>query len=448
MKIYILGICGTFMSGVAQLAIQKGFQVSGCDENIYPPISDVLKDLGVKIDKGYSEKYYSENTDLFIIGNVVSRGNPLMEKILNEDKSFSSGPEFLFNYVLKDRHVVSIAGTHGKTTTSAMITKILLDFGIDAGYLIAGKVKDFSNSAELGNDKLFVIESDEYDTAFFDKRSKFIHYKPSTLLINNLEFDHADIFNNLDDIQKQFHHLIRSLPQNVKVLFPFGDDNIQTLLKNGFYSIKEPFNFEFSEKGWSMIINENKTSDFKVCFNGELVSEISLKLIGEHNLRNAFAAFLTALSLGVTPNSITNSLLNFKGVAKRMDLLGEKNTVSVYDDFAHHPTAIKLSLEALKKADSSRKIICLLEMRSNTMLSGFHDEKIPEAVSNADEVYLFSKNETQAKKIISQDPKINFCESKEEFLKILRKKNYQKTNIICFSNGSFGGIQSEIFKNL
>ena len=448
MKIYILGICGTFMSGVAQLAIQKGFQVSGCDENIYPPISDVLKDLGVKIDKGYSEKYYSENTDLFIIGNVVSRGNPLMEKILNEDKSFSSGPEFLFNYVLKDRHVVSIAGTHGKTTTSAMITKILLDFGIDAGYLIAGKVKDFSNSAELGNDKLFVIESDEYDTAFFDKRSKFIHYKPSTLLINNLEFDHADIFDNLDEIQKQFHHLIRSLSQNVKVLFPSEDENIQNLLKEGFYSIKEPFNFEFSEKGWSMMINENNTSHSKVFFNGELKSEISLKLIGEHNMRNAFAAFLTALSLGVADKSITNSLLNFEGVEKRMDFLGEKNTVSLYDDFAHHPTAIKFSLEALKNADNSRKIICLLEMRSNTMLSGFHDEKIPESVSDADEVYLFSKNETQAKKITSQDPKINFCESTEEFLEILKKKNYRETNIICFSNGSFKGIQSEILKNL
>ena len=448
MKIYILGICGTFMSGIAQLAIQKGFQVSGCDENVYPPISDVLKDLEVKIDEGYSEKYYSENIDLFIIGNVVSRGNLLMEKILNENKAFSSGPEFLFNYVLKDRHVVSIAGTHGKTTTSAMITKILLDNGIDAGYLIAGKVKDFSTSAELGNDKLFVIESDEYDTAFFDKRSKFIHYKPSTLLINNLEFDHADIFDNLDEIQKQFHHLIRSLPQNVKVLFPSGDENIQNLLKEGFYSIKEPFNFEFSEKGWSMMINENNTSHSKVFFNGELKSEISLKLIGEHNLRNAFAAFLTALSLGVADKSITNSLLNFEGVEKRMDFLGEKNTVSLYDDFAHHPTAIKFSLEALKKADNSRKIICLLEMRSNTMLSGFHDEKIPESVSDADEVYLFSKNETQAKKITSQDPKINFCESTEEFLEILKKKNYRETNIICFSNGSFKGIQSEILKNL
>ena len=213
MRIYILGICGTFMSGIAQLAKEKGYEVSGCDENIYPPMNEILENLNINIDKGYQENFYSKAVDLYIVGNVISRGNSLMEKILDENGSFTSGPEFLFNHLLKDRHVVSIAGTHGKTTTSAMIAKIFIDSGKDVGYLIAGKVKDFSTSARVGTDNIFIIESDEYDTAFFDKRSKFIHYRPSTLLINNLEFDHADIFENLEEIQKQFHHLIRALPK-------------------------------------------------------------------------------------------------------------------------------------------------------------------------------------------------------------------------------------------
>ena len=448
MRIYILGICGTFMSGIAQLAKEKGYEVSGCDENIYPPMNEILENLNINIDKGYQENFYSEAVDLYIVGNVISRGNSLMEKILDENGRFTSGPEFLFNHLLKDRHVVSIAGTHGKTTTSAMIAKIFIDSGKDIGYLIAGKVKDFSTSARVGTDKIFIIESDEYDTAFFDKRSKFIHYRPSTLLINNLEFDHADIFENLDEIQKQFHHLIRALPKKVKVLFPINDENISDLFNKGIYSIPVPFNFEYSEKGWSIKIEEEKTSNFQILFNGKLQSEISLKVFGEHNIRNAFAAYVTAASLGVKKEFIDQSLSKFSGIERRMDFLGEKNSVYVYDDFAHHPTAIKFSLKALRNKDPRKKIVCLLEMRSNTMSKGFHDNLIVDSLADADEVYLFSENKEQLKKLSSQKKEINFCDTTEDFIKILNSKVYENTNIICFSNGSFDGIQSKIIENL
>lgn len=448
MRIYILGICGTFMSGIAQLAKEKGYEVSGCDENIYPPMNEILENLNINIDKGYQENFYSKAVDLYIVGNVISRGNSLMEKILDENGSFTSGPEFLFNHLLKDRHVVSIAGTHGKTTTSAMIAKIFIDSGKDVGYLIAGKVKDFSTSARVGTDNIFIIESDEYDTAFFDKRSKFIHYRPSTLLINNLEFDHADIFENLEEIQKQFHHLIRALPKKVKVLFPINDENISDLFNKGIYSIPVPFNFEYSEKGWSIKIEEEKTSTFQILFNGKLQSEISLKVFGEHNIRNAFAAYVTAASLGVKKEFINQSLSKFSGIERRMDFLGEKNSVYVYDDFAHHPTAIKFSLKALRNKDPRKKIVCLLEMRSNTMSKGFHDNLIVDSLVDADEVYLFSENKEQLRKLASQKKEINFCDTTEDFIEILNSKVYENTNIICFSNGSFDGIQSKIIENL
>ena len=255
-----------------------------------------------------------------------------------------------------------------------MIARILIDSGKNVGYLIAGKVKDFSTSASVGTDKIFIIESDEYDTAFFDKRSKFIHYRPSTLLINNLEFDHADIFENLEEIQKQFHHLIRALPKGVKVLSPINDKNISDLFKQGIYSISEQFNFEYSKKGWSIKVEEEKISTFQIFFDGKLQSVISLRVFGEHNIRNAFAAYVTAASLGVKKELIDQSLSKFSGIERRMDFLGEKNSVCVYDDFAHHPTAIKFSLRALRNKDPQKKIVCLLEMRSNTMSKGFHDD--------------------------------------------------------------------------
>ena len=447
MNIYVLGICGTFMSGIAQLAIQKGFKVSGCDENIYPPISNVLKELEIKVDQGFETKNYSENIDLFIVGNVVSRGNPLMEKILNNKNEYLSGPEFLYQYILKDRHVISVSGTHGKTTTSAMISKILMDAKVDAGYLIAGKVNGFDTSAKLGNNDFFVVESDEYDTSFFDKRSKFVHYRPSTLLINNLEFDHADIFDNLDSIKKQFHNLIRSMPSNAKVIFPEDDENIESLINQGLYSKKETFNYQFSPKGWSVKPNESCDDNFEIYFDGKLRGKISWHLFGEHNLRNALAAFVTASSLGIDDEIITKALSSFKGVSRRMELKGQNDSVSVYDDFAHHPTSIKYSLEGLRKKVGDQKIICLLEMRSNTMSAGHHDEVIPRSLECADKVFLFSKNEKQIKKIALKSEKFSICSGTEELLKILPKELESDTHIICLSNGSFGQIYQKILES-
>ena len=448
MNIYVLGICGTFMSGIAQLAIQKGFKVSGCDENIYPPISNVLKELEIKVDQGFETKNYSENIDLFIIGNVVSRGNPLMEKILNNKNEYLSGPEFLYQYILKDRHVISVSGTHGKTTTSAMISKILMDAKVDTGYLIAGKVNGFDTSAKLGNNDFFVVESDEYDTSFFDKRSKFVHYRPSTLLINNLEFDHADIFDNLSEIKKQFHHLLRILPKDAKLFYPTDDLNIKKLLEMGVYCKEESFDAVGQGEGWHVRIKNPECSTFDIYFDDKLKGSVNWNLIGEHNKKNAIATFVIAKSLGLKKKQISESLSTFKGTERRMEMIGKKNSISVYDDFAHHPTAIKYTLDGLRKKVGNQKIVCLLEMRSNTMSSGYHDKAIPKSLEDADSVFLFSKNQDQIRNIAQKSNKFSTCSGTREFLNLLPKLNEPNTHIICLSNGSFDQIHHAILERL
>ncbi len=436
------------MGGLAQLAMQKGIEVAGCDENIYPPMSNILAEQSIKVDQGFNTDNITDDIDLYVIGNVVSRGNPLMEEILNKKLSFVSGPHFLTEIILENRHVIAISGTHGKTSTSSMITKVLIDAGLDVGYMIAGRALDLDSTASLGTHKYFVIEADEYDTAFFDKRSKFIHYNPSTLLINNLEFDHADIFDDLPAIKKQFHHLLRIMPNQSKIIYPEDDKEVLEVIKMGIFCDQIKFDSEKKSGGWHAEINNPECASFKI-FNGKkLMGEINWDLIGEHNKKNALATFVIASSLGIKEEQISDSLSSFKGTARRMELIGKQNLVTVYDDFAHHPTAIKYTLDALRKKVGEEKIICLLEMRSNTMASGYHDQLIPESLEDADKVFLFSKNSQQVEAIAKRDKRFSVCSGTREFIKLLPEINKPNTHIICLSNGSFDQIHHAILERL
>ena len=447
MKIYVLGICGTFMGGLAQLASEKGMQVSGCDENVYPPMDQVLFSKGISIDEGYNPKNLPKDVDMVVVGNVIARGNPLMESILNKGIDFISGPEFLSKYLLSNRHVIAVSGTHGKTSVSSMITKVLLENKIDCGYLIAGRAKDLSSTASLGKHNYFVIEADEYDTAFFDKRSKFIHYHPKTLLINNLEFDHADIFDNLNDIKKQFHHLLRLMPSEATLIYPEHNINIQKVISMGFYSNKVPFNVK-TQKGWHARKLSPDASKFEIYSDKKKRAQVDWTSIGEHSLQNGLATFVVCKSLGLKSKAISKALSKFNGVSRRMDLVGEKSGIKIYDDFAHHPTAIKFTLEGLRKKVGNARIICLLEMRSNTMLSGYHDKKIPRAIQDADEVYVFSKDNEQISALENKSKKIKACSTTQEFLMKLGSINLENTHLICLSNGSFDGIHQAILERI
>ena len=447
MKIYVLGICGTFMGGLAQLASEKGIKVSGCDENVYPPMDQVLLSKGIPIDEGYNPNNIPKDIDLVVVGNVIARGNPMIEEVLNKNIDFISGPEFLSKYLLSKRHVVAISGTHGKTSVSSMVTKVLLDNDIDCGYLIAGRAKDLESTASLGTHDYFVIEADEYDTAFFDKRSKFIHYHPKTLLINNLEFDHADIFSNLSDIKKQFHHLLRLMSSKATLIYPEENKNIKSVMEMGFYSNAMPF-YTKSSKGWHAKKNTPDSSQFEIYNHKNKKALIDWSSIGEHSLQNGLATFLVCKSLGLKPKEIETALSKFNGVSRRMDLVGDKSSVKVYDDFAHHPTSIKYTLEGLRKKVGKEKIICLLEMRSNTMLSGYHDKKIPKAVESADQVYIFSKDKNQINAMQAISKNIEACSTTQEFLRKLSSLGLKNCHLICLSNGSFDGIHQAILERI
>ena len=441
MKIYILGIGGTFMSGIAQLAKEKGYEVHGCDQKLYHPMDKVLQRASIKVDEGYDEKNLPSNIDIFVIGNVISRGNPLMEYILTKGYRYCSGPDFLYEHILRNKHVIAVSGTHGKTSVSAMTSKIFLDQQPKTGYLIAGETKDFPSSSKLGTGDFFVLEADEYDSAFFDKRSKFIHYRPKTLLINNLEFDHADIFNDLSDIQKQYSQLLRTLASDACVIYPNSDLNIEALFEKDFFSKTRTFSFGQDDIKISQLSNDG--SKFEVFRSDESFGEVNWELIGEHNLSNALASLTIADDLGLDLSKAVKSLSSFKGVSRRMELLFSNDEIHIYDDFAHHPTAIKKTIEGLRNRVGSDPVHCLLEMRSNTMSGGFHDQEIPSAVEKADFVHIFSKNKSQALGIAKKAKNIVAEESVESFLSKWKKK---PGHYVCFSNGSFDEVHQKLIK--
>jgi len=388
MHVHILGICGTFMGGVAALARESGHTVTGSDRNVYPPMSTQLENLGIRITQGYDAEQLEPAPDCVVVGNVMSRGQPVVEAMLDRGLEFSSGPEWLARHVLAERWVLAVAGTHGKTTTSSLLAWILDDAGLDPGFLIGGVPRNFGVSARFGSAPFFVVEADEYDTAFFDKRSKFVHYRPQTLILNNLEFDHADIFPDLAAIQRQFHHLIRTVPGRGKIVHNAADERLDQVLAMGCWTPLEGFSVLGGGGDWQVQMRESGRG-FDILRGEQDCGGLDWHLPGPHNAENALAALLAARHAGVPPDSALDALSRFSGVARRMELRGEVGGIRVYDDFAHHPTEIGRTLEGVRQRVGKRRVIAVLEPRSNTMRMGAHRHTLAPALASADRAYLF-----------------------------------------------------------
>ena len=387
MRIHILGICGTFMGGVALLARALGHEVTGSDANVYPPMSTQLQARGITLLEGYSADHLRPAPDLVIVGNALSRGNPCVESVLDQGIPYTSGPQWLQEQILADRHVLAVAGTHGKTTTTSMLAFILAQAGLEPGYLIGGVAENFGDSARLGRSPYFVVEADEYDSAFFDKRSKFIHYRPRTLVINNIEFDHADIFHDIECIKHEFHRLVRIVPSSGKILYHQGDEVIAAVLAMGCWTSTGTFGADGGD--WQVAQAAPDYSSFTVLCRGAAVGRVAWGLIGRHNAENALAAIAAAREAGVEAGAACTALAGFKSVKRRLERLGEAGGVTVYDDFAHHPTAIRATLAALRARVGAARILAVLEPRSNTMKMGVHRETLGPALAAADRVFLY-----------------------------------------------------------
>ena len=462
--LHILGICGTFMGGIAAIAKQLGFKVSGSDANVYPPMSTQLEQLGIELMSGYQVENFSDDIDLVIVGNAMSRGNPMVEYMLDRNIPYTSGPQWLLENVLKDRWVLAVSGTHGKTTTSSMLAWILEYAHMSPGFLIGGVPQNFSSSARLGDTPFFVIEADEYDSAFFDKRSKFVHYRPRTLVINNLEFDHGDIFNDLSDIQKQFHHLIRMVPSNGLILSPANEVAIGETLAMGCWTPTEFSNRELQQdealnKGWQVEKLTAQGSEFIVKFNGEKQGVVKWDLIGDFNIDNAVMAIAAARHAGVPSSVSIEALADFINTKRRFELRGTVNKISVYDDFAHHPTAIaktlagvraKLSQEESEKGQAGR-IFAVLEPRSNTMKSGVHKDSLPKSLVDADQVFIYQGEQVSW----SVSDLINQCKAMcqvedniERLVEAIAQQAQAGDIIVVMSNGGFADIHNKLLNRL
>jgi UDP-N-acetylmuramate: L-alanyl-gamma-D-glutamyl-meso-diaminopimelate ligase len=388
MHVHILGICGTFMGGIAALAQAAGHRVTGSDRGVYPPMSTQLEALGIGLIEGYDPAQLDLAPDVVVVGNVMSRGNPLIERLLDSGIPYTSGPQWLAEHVLRGRHVVAVAGTHGKTTTSCMVAWILEQAGLAPGFLVGGVPADFDRSARLGGGAPFVVEADEYDTAFFDKRAKFVHYRPRTLLLNNLEFDHADIYPDLASIQRQVHHLVRTVPASGRIVVNAADPALEATLAMGCWTPRETFSHR-GAADWQARVKAPDGSRFDVLRGGAAVGTVSWPLIGLHNVDNALAAIAAACHAGADAAAATEALGRFRGVRRRMELRGVAAGVAVYDDFAHHPTAIATTLAGLRGRVDGARIVAVLEPRSNTMKLGVHREDLAGSLAAADRVWLY-----------------------------------------------------------
>jgi UDP-N-acetylmuramate: L-alanyl-gamma-D-glutamyl-meso-diaminopimelate ligase len=447
MHIHILGICGTFMGGVAALAREAGHRVTGCDANVYPPMSDQLASLGIELISGYSPDQLKLKPDIFVIGNVVSRGNPLMEAILDAGARYSSGPQWLAENVLRGRHVLAVAGTHGKTTTTSMLSYILDSCGVASGFLIGGVAKDHGISARLrakdGRESThFVVEADEYDTAFFDKRSKFVHYGPRTAILNNLEYDHADIFPDLAAIQRQFHHLVRTVPSVGRIIHNGTSTALNEVLAMGCWSERQAFGID---SGWHFV------SDGSLDFAGQRFGALNQAMPGEHNRMNAMAAIAAAQHVGVSPPDALAALANFSGVKRRLELRGTVNGIHIYDDFAHHPTAIEASIAALKQTvPAGERVIAVFEPRSNTMKQGAMRAALAPSLAGADLIYSFSGGVTWnvADALVALGGKARDVRLIDELVDELARIVRAGDHVLFMSNGGFGGIHEKLLQRL
>lgn len=457
MHIHILGICGTFMGGVAALAREAGHRVTGCDAGVYPPMSDQLRALGIDLIEGYGVEQLALQPDLFVIGNVVSRGNPLMEAILDAGLPYTSGPQWLSENVLQGRHVLAVAGTHGKTTTTSMLTWILAFAGQQPGFLVGGVPENFGVSARLGDTNAatrpatghpFVIEADEYDTAFFDKRSKFVHYRPRTAILNNLEFDHADIFADLAAIETQFHHLVRTVPASGRLVVNAREEALNRVLERGCWSDVVRFGERRDAPGFRA---RGEPHAFDVLKAGVLVGRVEWALLGEHNQMNALAAIAAAEHVGVAPQVACEALGQFANVKRRLELKGEVRGITVYDDFAHHPTAIRTTVDGLRrKVGPDNRILAVFEPRSNTMKLGTMKAQLPWSLEEADLAFCHSGGLgwDASEALLEMGERAVVSDSIDTLVTKVVKAAQPGDQILCMSNGGFGGIHEKLLKAL
>ncbi|WP_291913518.1 UDP-N-acetylmuramate:L-alanyl-gamma-D-glutamyl-meso-diaminopimelate ligase [Limnohabitans sp.] len=453
MHIHILGICGTFMGGLAALAREAGHRVTGCDAGVYPPMSDQLRALGIELIEGFDADQMAVQPDMYVVGNVVSRARladgspkfPLMEAILEAGAPYTSGPQWLSEHVLQGRHVLAVAGTHGKTTTTSMLAWVLEQAGLEPGFLVGGVPLNFGVSARLGGGKYFVIEADEYDTAFFDKRSKFVHYRPRTAILNNLEFDHADIFDDLAAIERQFHHLVRTVPGSGRVVVNGLEESLTRVLAQGCWSEVRTFGAAVSD-----FVAEGEPSSFKVLQTGQPVAKVQWAIGGVHNQLNALAAIAAAEHVGVNPAVAAQALATFENVKRRMEVRGTVNGITVYDDFAHHPTAIRTTVNGLRRQVDKARILAIFEPRSNTMKLGTMKAQLPWSLEEADLAFCHSGglgwDATAA--LLPMGAKAQVGTNIDEVITQVLAQVQPRDHLLCMSNGGFGGIHAKLLAAL
>ncbi len=448
MHIHILGICGTFMGSLAVLAKELGHRVTGSDANVYPPMSTQLQAQGIELTQGYDAAQLTPAPDLVVIGNALSRGNPAVEYVLNQGLPYVSGPQWLADHVLQGRWVLAVAGTHGKTTTSSMLAWVLEHAGMSPGFLIGGVPQNFGISARLGGTPFFVVEADEYDSAFFDKRSKFVHYRPRTAILNNLEFDHADIFPDLAAIERQFHHLVRTIPGDGLIIHPQGEAALQRVIGMGCWT-------EVATTGdggqWQARLLHDDGSRFEVRFDGVAQGVVEWELTGQHNVANALVCLAAARHVGVVPELGIAALSAFMNVKRRMEKVAEVRGVTIYDDFAHHPTAIATTLDGLRKRIGGARLIAIVEPRSNSMKLGAHRDGLPESVVQADHVFWYAPANLGwdlAATVASSTVPTTVCDSLEQIIAAVTALAAPGTQIVVMSNGGFGGLHSKLAEAL
>ncbi|RGP56310.1 UDP-N-acetylmuramate:L-alanyl-gamma-D-glutamyl-meso-diaminopimelate ligase [Pseudomonas abyssi] len=448
MHLHILGICGTFMGSLALLARELGHEVSGSDANVYPPMSTQLAEQGIVLQEGYDPAHLTPAPDMVIVGNAMARGNPAVEFMLDQGMPYMSGPEWLARHVLQDRWVLAVAGTHGKTSTSSLLAWLLEDAGMSPGFLIGGVPQNFGISARLGGTPFFVVEADEYDSAFFDKRSKFVHYRPRTAVLNNLEFDHADIFSDLAAIERQFHHLVRTVPASGLIIHPAQDEALQRVIKMGCWTPRQTT----GEGGnWQARLLSDDGSRFEVWLDGELQGVAEWQQTGQHNVANALSALAAARHVGVTPAQGIASLGGFRNAKRRMEKLAEVNGITVYDDFAHHPTAIATTLAGLRAQIGDAPLIAVIEPRSNTMRLGSHMAALPTSVADASQVFWYQPAglDWSLDGVVADSPvPAQVSDDLDAIVEQVVGSATPQTRVVVMSNGGFGGIHQRLIQAL
>ena len=446
MHIHILGICGTFMGGVAALASAAGHRVTGCDDKVYPPMSTQLKNLGIEIHEGFDAEQLDPEPDCVVVGNVMSRGNPAVEEMLDRGLAYQSGPQWLANHVLQGRHVFAVAGTHGKTTTASMLAWILEDAGHEPGFLIGGVPANFGVSARYGKSEFFVVEADEYDTAFFDKRAKFVHYRPRTLILNNLEFDHADIYKDLDAILWQFHQLLRTIPANGRIITNGNDINLKAALEMGCWTPAETFALD-NGADWLAGFSDSAEREVRMQDPDGAKAAARWRMGGRHNLENALGAVAAASSAGISVEQAVDALSRFDGIKRRMERTATVSDIAIYDDFAHHPTAIRRTINAMRRRYPAQRVVVAVEPRSNTMKLGVHNDELAESLQEADLIWMFQPDDMGDEFESALAPlgtKLRLFDDYDKLVNDMATRVLAGDQVLFMSNGGFGGARQTL----